>query len=82
MSVQAGAKTLLVEEMGNETNGSAEHEESVENAHLQVVFCLFGAEGTRVAEHVNEADGHAAVDVENEVVFLGGRDGLDCDCIV
>lgn len=82
MAVQAGAQPLLVEEVGNETDGTTEDEEAVEHAHLEVVLGLLGGEGAAVAEQVDEADGDGAVDVEDEVVLLGGGDGLDSDGVV
>lgn len=82
VAVETCAQALLVEEMSNETDGAAQHEQAVENTHAEVVFGFFGAKGTRVAEQVDEADGDAAVDVEDQVVLLGCRDGLDRDGIV
>lgn len=68
--------------MRNETDTATEHEETVEDTHTEVVFGLFGAEGTAVAEEVDEADGNAAVDVEDEVVLLGRSHGLDSNGVV
>lgn len=82
MSVQARPQPLLVKVMGDETDTATEHEETVEDAHAEVVFGLFGAEGAAVAEEVDEADGNAAVDVEDEVVLLGRSHRLDGDGVV
>lgn len=82
MAVEAGAQALLVQEMGDETDASAEDEEAVEHAHGEVVFGFFGGEGAAVADEVDEADGDAAVDVEDEVVLLGGGDCLDGNGVV
>lgn len=82
MSVQASPQPLLVKVMRNETDTPTEHEETVENAHAEVVFGLFGAEGTAVAEEVDETDGNAAVDVEDEVVLLGRSHCLDGNGVV
>lgn len=82
VTVQTSAKSLLVEVVGNKTDGTAENEQTVEDTHLEVVLGLFGGEGTAVAHQVNEADSNAAVDVENEVVLLGGGDGLDSQGVV
>lgn len=68
--------------MRNETDTATEHEETVEDTHTEVVFGFFGAKGTAVAEEVDEADGHAAVDVEDEVVLLGRSHGLDSNGVV
>lgn len=82
MSVQTSAQSLLVEVMGNETDRTTEDKKTVEDTHLEVVLCLFGAEGARVSEEVDEADGNATVDVENEVVLLRGGDGFDGEGVV
>ena len=68
--------------MGNQTDASAEHEQTVENTHLEVVLGLFGGERSAVAHKVNEADSDAAVNVENEVVLLGRRHRLDGESII
>jgi len=70
MSVQAGAQSLLVQEMCNQTDTAAEDEETVEDTHAEVVFRLFRRESTAVAEQIDEADGDTAVDVEDQIVFL------------
>ena len=82
MPVQTSAQSLLVQEMGNETDRATEYEQTVEHTHLEVVFRLFRTEGAAVPEQVDEADGDAAVDVEDQVVLLGGSDGLDGDGVV
>ena len=82
MPVEAGPQPLLVEVMGDETDAATEDEEAVEHAHAEVVLCLLGAEGAAVAEEVDEADGDAAVDVEDEVVFLRRRHRLHRDGVV
>lgn len=82
MPVKTSPKPLLVEEMSNQTNAAAEHEETVEHTHAEVVFGLLGRESTAVAHEVNEADGNASVDVEDKVVLLRGGDRLDGKSIV
>jgi len=82
VTVQTSPQSLLVEEVGNQTNGTTEHEQTIENTHLEVVLRLFRGEGAAVAEEVDEADGDAAVDIEDEVVLLGGGDGLDGEGVV
>ena len=82
MTVKTSAQSLLVEEVGNQTNGATEDEQTVEDTHLEVVLCLFRGESAAVAEEIDEADGDAAVDVEDEVVLLGGGDGLDGEGVV
>jgi hypothetical protein len=82
MSVKTSAQPLLVEEMGNQTDTSAEDEESVQDTHLEVVLGLLVGEGTAVADKVNEADSNATVDVEDEVVLLRSSHGLDSKGVV
>ena len=82
MPVEASAQALLVEEVGNQTNAAAEHEKTVEHTHLEVVLGLLGAEGARVAEQIDEADGDATVDVQDQVVLLRRRHGLDSERVV
>ena len=68
--------------MGNQTNRSAKHEETVESAHLHVVFSLLLVEGAAIPEQINKADSDAAINVEDQVVLLGGGDGLDGNGVV
>lgn len=70
MPVQAGAQSLLVEVVRNQTDAAAQDEQTVENAHPHVVLDFLGREGTAVAHQIYEADGNAAVNVEDEVVLL------------
>lgn len=82
MPVQTRPQPLLVEIMRNKTDRATQHEQSVEHAVLEVVLSLLSAEGTAVAHEVHEADGNAAINIENEVVFLRGGDSLDGDGVV
>lgn len=82
MTVETSAQTLLIQEMGNKTDGAAKNEQTVENTHAKVVFGLFRREGTAVAEEVNEADSNAAINVEDQVVLLGSGDGLNGNGVV
>ena len=82
MSIQASAETFLIQVMGNETDASAQHEETVQHTHVEVIFGFFGAEGTAVAHEVHEADSYTTVDVQDQVVFLAGGDGLDGDSVI
>jgi len=74
MSVETSAKSLLVKVVSNETNTAAQHEETVQYTHLEVVFCLFGAEGTTIAHKIDKADSDSTVDVQDKVILLRGRD--------
>lgn len=82
VAVQASAQTLLVEVVGNQTNGATQHEQTVEDTHAHVVLDLLVGEGTAVAEQVNEADSNTAVDVEDQVVLLRGGDSLNSNGVV
>ena len=82
VTVETGAQSLLVEEVGNQTDGATKDEQTVEHTHLEVVLSLLGREGTAVAEKVDEADGDGTVNVEDEVVLLAGGDGLDGNGVV
>jgi len=82
VTVQASAQSLLVEEVSNQTNGTTEDEKTVENTHLEVVLGLLARESTAVAEEIDKADGDTSVDVENEVVLLGGGDSLDGKSVI
>ena len=82
MPIQSRPQTLLIEVMRNETNTPAQHEQAIEHAILEIILGFFGREGSAVAKQVDEADGDAAVDVEDQVVLLGGCDGLDGDGVV
>lgn len=68
--------------MSNQTNGATKHEETVKDTHPEVVLGLFAGEGAAVAEEINEADSDTTVDVEDEVILLGGGDGLDGEGVV
>ena len=82
MPVKTGPQPLLVEEVSNQTNRTTEHEKTVEHTHAEVVLSLLGRESAAVAHQVNEADGNATVDVENEVVLLGGCHALNGKSVV
>ena len=82
MAVQTSAQSLLVKEVSNQTDGATQNEETIENTHLEVVLGLLGAEGTTVAQEIHKADSNAAVDVEDQVVLLGGGHSLDSDGVV
>ena len=82
MPIQAGAKTLLIKVMSNQTDASAQHEETVQNTHVEIIFGLFSAECAAVAHQVDEADSDTAVDVENQVVLLASGDSLNSDGVI
>jgi hypothetical protein len=74
--------SLLVQEVGNETNGTTQDEKTIENADGQVLLGLLGRERSTLSEQVNEADGNATIDVQDQVVFLRGGDGLNGNSVV
>jgi hypothetical protein len=82
VTVQASAQSLLVEVVSNQTDATSENEETVQDTHLEVVLSLLGREGTRVADQVDEADSNTTVNVENQVILLGGCDSLDSNGVV
>jgi hypothetical protein len=82
MPVETSAQPLLIQEVGNETDTSAEHEETIKHTHLEVVFSLLRGESAAVAHQVHKADSNAAVDVENEVVLFGRGDRLNRKSVV
>ena len=53
--------------MSNEPNTLAEDEPAVEGRDPDVLVSLFGCEGARVAEEVDEADSNATDDVQDEL---------------
>jgi hypothetical protein len=82
MPVETSPQPLLVEEMGNQTDRTAEHEQTVQDTHLEVVLSLLVGESTTVADKVDEADSDATIDVENKVVLLGRCHALDGQGVV
>jgi hypothetical protein len=82
MPVQTSAESLLIEEVGNETDRTTEHEETVQDTHLEVVLGFLVREGPGIAEEIDETDGHASIDVEDEVILLGRGDGFHGDGVI
>ena len=68
--------------MGNQSDASAEDEQAVQDTHVEIVLGFFGAEGSAVAHQVDETDGNASIDVEDEVIFLRCSDGLNGNGVV
>ena len=82
MPIQASPQALLIKVMCNQTNASAQHEQTVQDTHAEVVFRLFLAECATVAEKVNEADGDTSVHIENQIVFLRGGDRFHSNGVI
>ena len=82
MSVKAGAQSLLVKVVGNQTNAPTQDKETIQHAHAQVILDLLGGESAAVTHQVDEADGDAAVDVQDQIVLFGRGDRFDGDGVV
>ena len=67
MAVERCTQALLVKVVADEADGATEDEEAVQGADLDVLVRLVRRERTTVSEQVDEADGDAAVDVEDEL---------------
>mmetsp|Transcript_13165 Transcript_13165/g.52746 ORF Transcript_13165/g.52746 Transcript_13165/m.52746 type:complete len:1108 (+) Transcript_13165:373-3696(+) len=79
VAVEGLFEALLVEVVADEADGAAEDEEAVEAAVGDELVGFLDGEGAAVPEEIDEADGDAAVDVEDEVRALGGRDLFDAE---
>lgn len=77
MSVETGSQSLLIEVMGNETDGTTQDEETVEDTHLKVIFGFFLSEGTTVSDEIDKAHGNTTINVQDKVVLLACGDTLD-----
>lgn len=82
MPVQSSAQSLLIQVMRNQTDRSSENEETVENTVVEVILGFLRVEGAAVAEKVDKADGDAAVNIQDQAVFLGGCDGFDSERVI
>ena len=63
-------------------SGGQSHKAGHDGAHLDVLVSLIGGECAAVTEQVDEADGDAAIDVEDERVLLRRGDLLDSERVV
>jgi hypothetical protein len=82
MSVQTSTQSLLIQVVGNQPNATTEYEETIENAHAEIVFSLFGAKGTTVAHEINKADGNAAINIQDQIVLFRRCHSLDSNGVV
>lgn len=82
MSIQASPQALLVQIMCNQADTPPQNKQAVKNTHVEVVLCLFRAEGAAIAEEIHEANGNTAVNVKNKVVLLRRSNGLNSDGVV
>lgn len=67
MTVERSLQPLLIEVVTNETNATTENKEAVESTNLDVLVSFLWSESTTVTEQVDEANGNATVDVEDEL---------------
>ena len=67
MAVQWRTETLLVEVVADETDRTAEDEQAVQRADLDVLIGFLGSKCARITQEINEANGDASVNVENEL---------------
>ena len=70
MTVKAGPQSLLIQEMGNQTDTTSQNEETVQDTKSKVFISFFWGKGTAVSEQVNKADSNATIDVENQIILL------------
>jgi hypothetical protein len=72
MAIQRLLQTLLINKMTNETDGAAENEKPVQASELQELLHFFIRESAARTNHVHEAGGDSAVNIQNQVSFLCG----------
>lgn len=82
MPIQPGPQPLLIQEMRNQTNAPAEHEKTIQHAHLEIVLRLLLTEGAAVAQQIDEADRDAPVHVEDQIVLFRRRDRFHGEGVV
>jgi len=70
VSVKRRTEPLLVKMVSNETDATTEDEETVESPNLDIFVSFFRGEGTAVAQEIDEADGDATIDVEDELLRM------------
>lgn len=76
MTVQSRAQPLLIQEMSNKPDATTENKQAVQHTHVEIVFGFLAREGATVAQEVDKTDGDAAVNIEDQIVFLGRGDSL------
>ena len=82
VTVKPSSQTLLIQEMGNQTNAATQDKQSIEDTHAQVVLGLLRRKGTASTKQVYKADCYGSVDVENQIVLLAGGHGLNSLSVV
>jgi len=73
VSIQSLLQSLLIQEMTNETDRSAQHKYGIHSAVVDVIRRLFFCERAAMFQQVHEAHGNAAVHVQNQRRFFHGR---------
>ena len=74
--------SLLIQEMGNQTNRTTQDEETVEDTNRQVLFSFLSGERATFSEQVNKADSNTPIHVQDQVVLLGSCDSLNGNGVV
>lgn len=71
MTVEGCPESLLIKVMTDESNASSKNEQSVQGTDLDVLIGFFAGESTAITEQVDEADGDASIDVQDELKRRG-----------
>ena len=82
VAVQWCSQPLLIQVVSNETDTPSKNEQAIESSDLNVLIGFFRSECTRVTEQVDEADGNAAVNIQDECILLRGCDLLNSEGII
>ena len=67
VAVERCAQPLLVKMVANETDATAKNKETVEGSNLDVLVSFLASERATITEQIDEADGNATIDVEDEL---------------
>jgi hypothetical protein len=59
--------------MSDETNTSAENEDTIEQSDLEVFISFFPSESSRRSQQVDETNGNASIDVQTMYVRLSNQ---------
>lgn len=68
--------------MRNQTDTPAQYEQTVQDAHVKIIFGFFRAEGAAIAHEVDKTDSDTAIDIEDEVILLGCGDRFYRDGVI
>lgn len=82
MPVQPSPQAFLIQEVRDQTDTPPQDKQTVEHSHVEIIFGFFRRESTAISEEINEADGDAAVNVEDQIVLFGRGHGLNCDGVI